>query len=59
MKRVAVEDGLQIMPNQFELAVLDAKSTHELIKDARPLIESGNLAIDLALRGRNLTVAAL
>ena len=50
MARVTVEDCLKKIPNQFELAVLGAKRAHQLIKGARPLVESDNREIVLALR---------
>ncbi len=50
MARVTVEDCLQKIPNQFELAVLGAKRAHQLIKGARPLVEADNREIVLALR---------
>jgi len=48
--RVTVEDCLKKVPNQFELAVLGAKRAHQLIRGARPLVESDNREIVLALR---------
>ncbi len=50
MARVTVEDCLKKVPNQFELAVLAAKRAHQLIKGARPLVESDNRDIVVALR---------
>ena len=50
MARVTVEDCLKKVPNQFELAVLGAKRAHQLIKGARPLVESDNREIVVALR---------
>ncbi len=50
MARVTVEDCLQKIPNQFELAILGAKRADQLIKGARPLVESDNREIVLALR---------
>ncbi len=50
MARVTVEDCLKKIPNQFELAVLGAKRAHQLIKGAKPLVESDNRDIVLALR---------
>ena len=50
MARVTVEDCLKKVANQFELAVLGAKRAHQLIKGAKPLVESDNLPIVLALR---------
>jgi len=48
--RVTVEDCLKKVPNQLELAILGAKRAHQLIKGARPLVESDNREIVLALR---------
>ncbi len=50
MARITVEDCLKKVPNHFELAVLGAKRAHQLIKGARPLVESDNREIVLALR---------
>jgi len=50
MARVTVEDCLKKVPNQFELAVLGAKRAHQLIRGARPLVESDNRDIVVALR---------
>ena len=50
MARVTVEDCLKKVPNQFELAVLGAKRAHQLIRGARPLVESDNREVVLALR---------
>ena len=50
MARVTVEDCLKKVPNQFELAVLGAKRAHQLIRGARPLVESDNREIVVALR---------
>ncbi len=50
MARITIEDCLKKMPNQFELAVLGAKRAHQLIKGARPLVESDNREVVLALR---------
>jgi len=50
MARITVEDCLKKVPNQFELAILGAKRAHQLIKGARPLVESDNRDIVLALR---------
>ncbi len=50
MARVTVEDCLKKMPNQFELVTLAAKRAQQLIKGARPLVESDNREVVLALR---------
>ncbi len=50
MARITVEDCLKKIPNHFELAVLTAKRAHQLIKGARPLVESDNREVVLALR---------
>jgi len=50
MARITVEDCLKKIPNQFELTILAVKRAHQLIKGARPLVESDNRDIVLALR---------
>ena len=50
MARVTVEDCLEKISNQFELAVLAAKRAHQLIKGGKPLVEADNREIVLALR---------
>jgi len=48
--RVTVEDCLKKMTNPFELVILGAKRARQLIKGARPLVESDNREVVLALR---------
>jgi len=48
--RITVEDCLKKVPNQFELVVLTTKRTKQLLKGAKPLVESGNREVILALR---------
>ncbi len=50
MARVTVEDCLKKMTNPFELVILGAKRARQLIKGARPLVESDNREVVLALR---------
>ncbi len=50
MARITVEDCLKKMPNQFELVILAVKRTKQLIKGGRPLLESDNREVVLALR---------
>ncbi len=50
MARITVEDCLEKVPNQFELALLAAMRTHQLLKGARPLVKSDNREVILALR---------
>ncbi len=50
MARVTIEDCLKKVPNQFELVVLTMKRTKQLLKGARPLVESDNREVILALR---------
>ncbi len=50
MARVTIEDCLKKVPNQFELVVLTTKRTKQLLKGAKPLVESGNREVILALR---------
>jgi len=50
MARITVEDCLERVPNRFELVLLAAKRAKQLLKGARPLVESENKDIVTALR---------
>lgn len=50
MARITVEDCLENVPSRFELVLLAAKRTRQLLKGDRPLIESDNREIVVALR---------
>jgi DNA-directed RNA polymerase subunit omega len=50
MARITVEDCLQRVPNRFELVLLAARRAKQLLKGARPLVESDNKEIVTALR---------
>ena len=50
MARITVEDCLKNIPNKFELVLLAAKRAQQLIKGARPLLNSDNREVVLALR---------
>ncbi len=50
MARITVEDCLKKVPNQFELAILGAMRTRQLLEGARPLVKSDNRDVILALR---------
>ena len=50
MARITVEDCLTHIPSRFELVVLAAKRAKQLLKGAKPLLESDNRAIVIALR---------
>ncbi len=50
MARITVEDCLKNIPNKFELVLLAAERARQLIKGARPLVESDNREVVLALR---------
>jgi DNA-directed RNA polymerase subunit omega len=50
MARITVEDCLQEIPNRFELVLLAARRAKQLLKGARPLIDSDNKEIVTALR---------
>ena len=50
MARITVEDCLEKVPNKYELALLAAMRTHQLLKGARPLVKSDNREVILALR---------
>ena len=50
MARITVEDCLERVPNRFELVLLAANRAKQLLKGARPLVESDNKEIVSALR---------
>lgn len=50
MARITVEDCLEKIPNRFELVLLGARRAKQLLKGARPLVESGNKEVVAALR---------
>ena len=50
MVRITVEDCLEHVPNRFELVLLAARRAKQLLKGARPLVESDNKEIVTALR---------
>ena len=50
MARITVEDCLQKVPNRFELVLLAARRAKQLLKGARPLVESDNKEVVTALR---------
>ena len=50
MARITVEDCLAQVPNRFELVLLAARRAKQLLKGARPLVESDNKEVVSALR---------
>ena len=50
MARITVEDCLDQVPNRFELVLLAARRAKQLLKGARPFVESDNKEIVTALR---------
>lgn len=50
MARITVEDCLQRIPNRFELVLLASRRAKQLLKGARPLVESDNKEVVTALR---------
>ena len=50
MARVTVEDWLEVIPNRFELVLGAARRAKQLLKGARPLVESDNKEVVTALR---------
>lgn len=50
MARITVEDCLEKVPNRFELVMLASKRARQLLKGAKPLVESDNREIVVALR---------
>jgi len=50
MARITVEDCLDKVPNRFQLVLLAARRAKQLLKGARPLVESDNKEVVSALR---------
>jgi len=50
MARITVEDCLEKIPSRFILVQLASKRARQLLKGAKPLIESDNRDIVIALR---------
>ena len=50
MARITVEDCLEVIPNRFELVLAGARRAKQLLKGARPLVESDNKEVVTALR---------
>ena len=50
MARITVEDCLNKIPNRFELVLVASKRARQLFKGAKPLIDSGNREVVVALR---------
>ena len=50
MARITVEDCLEKIPNRFELVLLSSKRAKQLLKGARPLVETENKDIVTSLR---------
>ncbi len=50
MSRITVEDCLQKVNNRFELVMLASKRARQLFKGAKPMIDSDNREVVVALR---------
>jgi len=50
MARITVEDCLEQIQNRFELVLGAARRAKQLLKGARPLVESDNKEVVTALR---------
>ena len=50
MARITIEDCLVKVPNRFELVRLASQRSRQLLKGAKPLIESDNREVVVALR---------
>ena len=50
MSRITVEDCLQKVSNRFELVILASQRARQLFKGAKPLIDSENREVVVALR---------
>ncbi|MSP40350.1 MAG: DNA-directed RNA polymerase subunit omega [Deltaproteobacteria bacterium] len=49
MSRITVEDCLEKVENRFELVMLASKRARQLFKGAKPLLDSDNREVVLAL----------
>jgi DNA-directed RNA polymerase subunit omega len=50
MARITVEDCLKKVPNRFELVLVASRRAKQLLKGARPLVESDNKEVVTAFR---------
>ncbi len=50
MARITVEDCLEKVPNRFQLVLLAARRAKQLLKGARPLVQSDNKEVVASLR---------
>jgi DNA-directed RNA polymerase subunit omega len=50
MARITVEDCLDTVSSRFELVMLASKRARQLLKGAKPLVDSDNREIVVALR---------
>ncbi len=50
MARITVEDCLNEVSNRFKLVMLASQRTKQLLKGAKPLVDSDNREIVVALR---------
>jgi DNA-directed RNA polymerase subunit omega len=50
MARITVEDCLEKIPNRFELVLLAARRAKQLLKGARPVVETDNKEVVAGLR---------
>ena len=50
MARITVEDCLDHVQNRFELVLLGSRRAKQLLKGARPLVETDNKEVVTALR---------
>ena len=50
MARITVEDCLEKVPNRFELVLLAARRAKQLLKGARPLVQTDNKEVVASLR---------
>jgi DNA-directed RNA polymerase subunit omega len=50
MARITVEDCLERVPSRFELVMLASQRARQLFKGAKPLIDSDNREVVVALR---------
>jgi DNA-directed RNA polymerase subunit omega len=50
MARITVEDSLRVVPSRFSLVHVASQRGRQLLRGARPLVDSNNRAVVTALR---------
>ena len=50
MARITVDDALEMIPDRFALVLLTAQRSKQIMKGSKPLVESDNRPVVVALR---------